>query len=102
MLRLKILLFILFLSACAHKKQNEQATCDDLTPEQVNQISMLAKTSYIRGCVDGMNMLDKRTTEGKRLNACKMQSINHYMEIKGILKADLKPTPDQVKKPNQE
>lgn len=78
------------ITACAH--QSQEQTIDDLTPSQINSIAMMAKTSYARGCIDGMNMLVKKKTYGKRLEACKLKSIDHYAEIKHILKLETKPT----------
>lgn len=77
------LLFImpLILISCAHKTlpQREQKI------EHLDMILNLVKTSYTRGCIDGMNELLPIKTKGKRLEICVKKSEFHKDEIKSIL-----------------
>jgi hypothetical protein len=44
------------------------------------------KASYTKGCIHGMNTVEKKKTYGKRLVQCREMSIKHKQEIKTLLK----------------
>lgn len=80
---MRLSLFVLIFISCAHK-----------VPEKSNVpgILNLAKTSYIRGCIDGMNKIQPMLTNGVRLTYCKVQASLHAREVEMILNA---PSPDE-------
>ena len=53
--------------------------------ENLGAILDLAKTSYIRGCIEGMNHLIPKKTKGKRLEFCVESSKKHKEEMRTIL-----------------
>lgn len=44
----------------------------------------LARSSYLKGCVDGMKHITKKKTYGVIFEYCKVQSIQHEKDIKLI------------------
>ncbi len=91
---LKSLVLILLLTSCALKKATPEPTQkENEDTYSKGSVLNLAKTSYIRGCIDGMNKLLKKRTRGTRLKFCKMKAGIHILEIKSILNA----TPEKKK-----
>ena len=80
-------LFILgLLCSCASVKKDHAEPAETF---QLEEVSMLAKTSYIRGCIEGMNHLIPNKTKGHRLDICKIKAKKNYLEIKDILKGPI-------------
>lgn len=79
-------LFI-FTFGCATKSQGqkvkEQMEKDDVSE---NAILNLTRTSYIRGCVEGIKHLTKKNSKGLYLDFCKTKAEIHESEIKEIIK----------------
>ena len=46
----------------------------------------LAKQSYIRGCIEGQNLIEKKLTKGIRLSQCKELSKKHATDLIKLLK----------------
>ena len=75
---------LLFLCSCAHHRAQEPNAWPEKI-EHLESILNLSKTSYIRGCIEGMNHLIPKQTKGKRLDFCVESSQKHTDEMRGIL-----------------
>lgn len=79
MLKLIILAFIF--TSCAHlNKESEQPK------EDLSSYVDIAQTSYLKGCIDGMNAIKKKKTYGVRFNICKDLSKKHKTDMETLLK----------------
>lgn len=71
----------MLLNSCAHKATEHKQE----SAENLDGVLNIAKTSYIRGCIEGMNELIPLKSNGKRLEVCVKKSEFHQLEIKSIL-----------------
>lgn len=72
-------LLLLVLASCAHREQSSEFEYSK------GAVLDLAKTSYLKGCVDILKLKEGKTY-GKNHKICLDLSANHQKEIKEILK----------------
>ena len=72
---------LIFVS-CAHKV-DKTPDPDEIT---IDSVLSLSRSSYIKGCIDGMNDIKKEKTHGSRLNRCKNFSNAHIKKLEELLK----------------
>ncbi|MAX65959.1 MAG: hypothetical protein CME66_03395 [Halobacteriovoraceae bacterium] len=73
-----LFIIILSLTSCAHWKKTQDY-------EVTSSVIDLAKSSYLKGCIDGMNSIQQKFTRGVRLEKCKKLSIKHEWDLKDML-----------------
>ncbi len=83
-MKLYLLLFMTFMGCATSPIVNlkKDIQKNDIS---IDSILDLAKQSYVKGCMDGMNEISKRRTAGKRLQNCIQKSKIHRQELKELL-----------------
>ena len=73
-------LIIFLLIGCASTASKKEVLIS------VDSAIELGHNSYIRGCIDGMNMLEHKRTKGHRLESCKIKAKEHRLELNQMIK----------------
>lgn len=87
------LLFIFFiLSSCSHNSTKHKSFVDEINEENISVKSILdlARSSYLKGCVDSKNywLPDKKVSSFEQ---CKTMGIEHENDIKQIIYSNVEP-----------
>ena len=82
MRKLSFVVLLLSFYSCASSKPKAEQDQDSVS---VNSALNLAKTSYIKGCVDGIQHVIRKKTYGKALSYCKTKSEIHKIELESII-----------------
>jgi|SaaInlStandDraft_5_1057022.scaffolds.fasta_scaffold351908_2 hypothetical protein len=83
---IRLLFILLILSACSSspvKVIKQEHAKGNIS---LDSILNLAKTSYIKGCIGGMNLIKKKRSHGKRFNLCKAKAQEHRQSLSKLLK----------------
>ena len=78
---------LLILTSCSQLPTNKETPKQGF--EMTESILQLVKTSYSKGCIDGMNHLIPAKTKGIRLSICLKKASTHQVEIEKILTAPI-------------
>ena len=82
--RLILFIFLILIHAsCSSVKTNKEDAAQRCS---ISAITSLAKTSYIKGCINGMNQINNKKTKGERLVICRELSEVHAQGIEKLLK----------------
>lgn len=73
--------FCIFLISCASGPTKQEP--DSYSKDSVLE---LAEQSYIRGCIEGQNLIEKKLTKGVRLKRCQELSKFHKADLIKLLK----------------
>ena len=81
---MKTILLLVLATGCASTQTSRPVEEDMFS---TGSVLTLVQTSYIRGCIEGMNELRPDKTKGSRLNRCKVLSKKHEGDIRELLQA---------------
>ena len=81
---MKTILLLALANGCATTQNSRPVEEDTFS---TGSVLTLVQTSYIRGCIEGMNDLKSDKTKGARLDRCKVLSTKHEGDIRELLQA---------------
>jgi len=85
--RFKLALFIPFLFSCSlmntKKDVKEEIKDGDVS---VGSILDLTRSSYLKGCIDGIKHLTQKKSKGVYFEFCKVKAKSHEEEVLSIIK----------------
>ncbi len=64
------------------EKIKQEKKHDEISADSIIE---LARSSYVKGCIDGMNVIKKKRTKGERLRICVLKAKEHKAQLSKML-----------------
>jgi hypothetical protein len=89
---MRYLLIFVILSSCSHHSTKRKSFVDEINEENISVKSILdlARSSYLKGCVDSKNywLPEKKVSSFEQ---CKTMALEHQNDIKQIIYNNVEP-----------